>query len=474
MNMRRERLMLQIRPYDDNASFRKLKHGDRVFHDAIVGVLKGETIFQVINPDGENYCLHYIGNNDWAMQSELYPKSKHLTGYPLYPLHLMYDENDTSKMSFDIFDGIRKVWFQEANEYTITVAKLLLAHTDICMTFADRRVSMFLPESERLRISDEAPDPTDSELLRVIDSFFPAPSFNTANQLDQVYCFHHIFFFQGLSDLPLEKIRYAEIVAPKFEGIGSILSVYARLGRLFDRYGIKTTIQAGSTRYSDSMLEKYFALRITPADSNEENTVYICNYFGAWISRLVGKACEAEYDVNCLDPAFRNEMDEYAEAVMGKKRMLGVLLRGSDFFTSDMTALAKPVKADIAIPIVQKWMEEDGYDGIVLATEDEDMLAGMREAFGSKLIAISQERFSLKQFGNVETIAEFEQETMDKDRYAVHIEDTTVNYFYAVYLLSKCESFIYSNICGGERLTHIFNAGAFKKELCIAQTLMKQ
>ena len=55
--------MLQIFPYDKNVSFRKLKHGGNVFHDALKGVLKGEVIFQVLNQDGEDYLLRYIDNH---------------------------------------------------------------------------------------------------------------------------------------------------------------------------------------------------------------------------------------------------------------------------------------------------------------------------------------------------------------------------------------------------------------------------
>lgn len=39
------------------------------------------------------------------------------------------------------------------------------------------------------------------------------------------------------------------------------------------------------------------------------------------------------------------------------------------------------------------------------------------------------------------------------------------------YLLSRCESFIYSNVCGGERLARVFNHGKYKKELCINQVV---
>ena len=461
-------------PYSGAVNFRKLRHGAHVFHDALEGVLKGEKNFHVINPDGEDYCLHYTENIAWAKQSDSYPKSDFLEDYPFLPPYYKYDEEDTSKMSFDIFRGMKKVWFKEANEYTIVMAGILLKHTDLSITFSDDRIKMFIPESERLCVSDQEPDVSDRTLLRVTNIYYNSPIFHDYSLVDQTYCFHHMFLFQWLTDLPLERIKYAEICIPKCEGIGSILDAYIKIKWFFDRFGILTTFESHSSRYPDNMLNKYFDLPTTPKDSDDTNTVYIVNFFGTWMPRLAGSAPEAEYDTDSLNPVFRKEMEEYADAVLGQKRMLGVLLRGSDYFTSDMGGLMRPVKAENAIPIIKQWMEEDGYDGIFLATEDEDMLSSMKEAFGDKMIAVSQERYSVNQLEKAKTIAELEKETYDQEEYDAHLVDVTVNYFYAVYLLSRCESFIYSNICGGERLTHVFNRGKFKKELCIARTVIEK
>ena len=461
--------MLQIMPYTSTTDFQKLKHGPHVFHDALEGVLRGEKDFHVINPDGEDYCLHYTENILWARQCDSYPSNEVLDAHPLYPPYYKYDEEDVSKMSFDIFHGMKKVWFKEANEYTITIARILLKHTDMNISFADNRIKMFIPESERLIVSDQDPDTSDLTLIRVINEFYFSSSFHDFNQVDQVFCFHHIFLFQWLTDLPVEKIKYAKICIPKFEGIGGILDSYTTLRCFFDRFGIRTTIEPHSSRYPDDMMKKYFDLQLTPEDSDDTNTVNIVNFFGTWFPREVGKTAEALYDAESLNPDFRKEMEEYADAVLGNKRMLGVLLRGTDYFTNNMQGMRKPVGAEYAIPVIRQWMEEDGYDGIFLATEDEDMLSSMKEAFGNTMIAVSQERYSVHSLENTKSIANLEKETYNKEEYDEHIVDVTVNYFYAIYLLSRCESFIYSNVCGGERLAHVFNRGKYKKELCINQ-----
>ena len=62
----------------------------------------------------------------FMMLSDNYPFSEVLDAHPLYPPYYKYDEEDVSKLSFDIFHGMKKVWFKEANEYTITIARILL------------------------------------------------------------------------------------------------------------------------------------------------------------------------------------------------------------------------------------------------------------------------------------------------------------------------------------------------------------
>lgn len=101
------------------------------------------------------------------------------------------------------------------------------------------------------------------------------------------------------------------------------------------------------------------------------------------------------------------------------------------------------------------------------------MLHAMREAFGSRLIAIAQERYSVDDFEQVETIDELEHLRRTPEEYVEYVEDTTVNYFYAIYLLSRCESLISSNLCGGAVLARVFKEGFFKRECCLAEMVMR-
>ena len=53
--------------------------------------------------------------------------------------------------------------------------------------------------------------------------------------------------------------------------------------------------------------------------------------------------------------------------------------------------------------------------------------------------------------------------------YDSFIEDSTANYFYALYLLSRCESFMYSGQCGGSTMTKSLKEEGFRRMWCFAQ-----
>lgn len=115
------------------------------------------------------------------------------------------------------------------------------------------------------------------------------------------------------------------------------------------------------------------------------------------------------------------------------------------------------------VPTIQEWMEADGYDRIFLATEDKDILKQMRDEFGKKVIVVAQERHSVSEFKPGQVISEFEKETFSPDEYDEKVEDTTINYFYALYLLSRCDSFMCSGQCNGWDVVNDFNGGQFQR-----------
>jgi uncharacterized protein (UPF0264 family) len=83
-------------------------------------------------------------------------------------------------------------------------------------------------------------------------------------------------------------------------------------------------------------------------------------------------------------------MDEYYEAVMGQRKTLGVLIRGSDYVSTGLSGTRKMASVEQMTPLIRKWMKDYGYEKIFLATEDADILAQMRKEFGKSMVALSQ------------------------------------------------------------------------------------
>jgi hypothetical protein len=137
-----------------------------------------------------------------------------------------------------------------------------------------------------------------------------------------------------------------------------------------------------------------------------------------------------------------------------------------------MSGVAAPVTVESALPKIREWMEEGGYDGIFLATEDQDILNKMADAFPGKIRIVPQERYSLVDFKKeqVTTISELDRKRHpSKEEYDIFLEDSTANYFYALYLLSRCEAFMYSGQCGGIVMTKALSERRFKRMWCFAQ-----
>ncbi len=352
--------MLLIKKYDRVKNHRYLKHGPDVFHQALYWVLRGETAFHVKNEGGEDYNLEYVENQRWAEDSQQYPDSPLFHEDPLYPPYYVYDEKDRDRLCFDILEGFEAVRFEEVNEYTVVLTGVLLSFTSLKLSFADEKIFMFYPASDRLKFEPKAPDKDDMTVLKVVKDFYPSAFICDFYTMDPVVLFHHIFVFQWLTQLPFDQVKYAEIVVARSEGIGSVLTLYSRAKHFFKRFGWEVTLQSDSSRYSDRIIEKYFNIRITPDDANENNTVYVTNYYGLLFTKMLRYSNGNDFDSSSLNPQFLSQMKEYGEAVLGGKRMLGILLRGSDYIASGMSGASAPVTVEAALPKIREWMDEDG------------------------------------------------------------------------------------------------------------------
>ena len=111
-------------------------------------------------------------------------------------------------------------------------------------------------------------------------------------------------------------------------------------------------------------------------------------------------------------------------------------------------------------PLIHEWVDKYGFDRVFLATEDEDALEYMRAEFGHQVVALSQERLKLSDLRQNEILSDYEKEHSD-GMYEEKLEDTTINYFYALYILAKCDSFICSGRCNGSDIVLSFNNERF-------------
>ena len=466
--------MLRIEQWDESNNYRTLKHSRGVFHKALRAVLNGETRFHVTGA-AENYDLVYENNNDFVTVGGNNEKRTMFAGEILMPPYYIYDENDTSCLRFDILSRYKNIIFEKANEYTVVLADLLLRLTDKEVFFLDERAGWFLSEHDRLHLGTE---PTDGRSdMRVYEGKVPIDLFSEHGALISIFLFQEVFLLQWLcGGLPLEQIKYAEICVKKTEGIGALLQYGVKCAALFKELGIKTVFRAGTSRYSDEMLKKYFRIETTPEDSDETNTIYIVNYM-AVVRTFTYLFSRARISYDILNPAFLGEMQEYAEAVTGERHLLGVLFRGTDYMIAfgDMPSHMPyaPVPMDDMIPVIRQRMEKYHYDGIFLATEDEEALKTLRAAFPGRVFTVAQERHKLSEFAQGQTISDLEKEIYRKDEYADRVTDTTINYFYALYVLSKCDGFLASTLCNGVNIVRAFNEGRFECDDIVREMIIK-
>ena len=467
--------MLNLCEIPENVNYRQLRHGDGVFHEALAHVMQGERHFCVTDEKGQAlYGLVYEENQAWAQASDQYVHSKLFEEMPLYPPYLTYDEAREECLCLDLFRDYDSVWFERASEYSAVLARILLAYTDKTVFYADQRLRWFLPEGDaspdrtspalshapgsRLVPADRAPEGA----LPVFGDFVPSSFDGDFTRLDAMVLFHHVFFFQWLTPLNPADVKYVEFLIPRTEGLGSILLAYGRGVAFFGALGMQVTLKPGCTRYPDEMLRRYVTLPFTPEDADDTNTIRVVNYYSVMYAKMLRR--KGDLDLSVLQPSFLEEMKEYADAVIRGRRLLGVLLRGSDYVTSAMGGSSRPRSVADVAPVIAQWFEENGCDRIFLATEDGDLLDGMLSAFEGKILCVSQERYRVSDFREeMTTISELDRARHPGKEYDVFVEDATVNYLYAIYMLSRCEAFMYSCHCGGVSLARQFNEDRFEK-----------
>ena len=445
-----------------------LKHGVNVFHEALCKVKDGETRFHVTDETGAvcDYDLVYTANMFLFPEQVRAVILKMTNGGSTYAPFLTYDEEDEENLCLDFLKQFNKIELESADEYSIVFTRLVIKYTDVPIYYTDDRFTWFINDNNRMHKVDSLPKEHDKTTLRITNSPFDMGytkrDFST---LSSVAAFQNLFFWQAFTAGKKGPFKYTQVVLTEITGIGGILSIMSMVDRSSAQRGLKAFLQPGCTRYPEELLCRYFHINPKPNDATDDNTITIKDlavFTTSWF------CCQfpANFDESVLDDKFAEEMNEYAEAVIGGKKTLGVLARGTDYITThlgDDRVHARPVHM---IPVIKEWLVEGGYEKIFLATEDKDIYETMLKEFPGKVIVIAQERHSVSEMKDKDStlIYEFEKKLNSGKAYDDALEDTTVNYFYALYILSKCDAFMCSGQCNGWDVVRSFNKGRFEKE----------
>lgn len=466
---------------------RRLDHSGNVFHEALKYAENGEKDFLVVNPDGEDYGLEYLNNDVFVRSCSGFPMGLIGGEQPLFPEYFDYDENDRDGLYLDIFDGYSGVYLKDLNEYTAAVAKVLLKYTEKKVYISDSRFLMFLDCADNLVTVSPDGKTGDGKVMTVVQEFVMDALKGVYDLVDSIELFHNVFYHQYIDSMRDLNIKGVIVTVPKTEGIGSILNYCMRMKFICRQRGLEMYVKPGCTRYKDEMLCRYFKLPIKQLDlkkpaegipetkyalmdnlfTDAEGNYYVDlfptfvftdEYYKTHDSFLEDPENTLTLDV--LSDRFISELEEYREAVFKDKKVLGVLVRGSDYIVYNMPE--QPMPLEELIPLIRSVKEEGGYDAIFLATEDKDYYKALVETFSKDLIAISQTRISQSELKECIFISELEKARSTEETYDDIQEDSMVNYFYALYLLSMCDGFLGTPTCSGVFMVKSFNKGKFE------------
>ena len=450
-------------------NFITLKHSINVFHDALAEVNNGETHFHVVDPDGKipDYDLTYTDNMMLFPEQVRGIIAKISNGGRVYAEFSDYDETSKDTLCLEFLENFDRIELEAVDEYSIGITRVALLHTDMHIYTPDDRISWFFPDEERIHIIEELPENREKTILRVTPSPFEMGySKKDWSYLASIAAFQNMFFWQAFADGRKGPFKYTEVVLTQITGIGGILSILSQVGNATAKKGLHTFLRPGCTRYPEQLLCRYFKINPKPEDATEKNTLVIGSLLPIFTTCWYASQFPANFDESVFDEGFAAEMKEYADAVLGGRKTLGVLARGTDYVTNDLGADRIHANVDQMIAVIHEWMDEGGYEKIFLATEDKDNYDRIIAEFPGKVIAVAQERHSISEMKkkNSTLIYEFEKKINSGKAYEDALEDTTINYFYALYILSRCDAYLCSGQCNGWETVRSLNGGRFERE----------
>lgn len=450
--------MFSIEEVNNEVKCKTLEHSANIFHEALSD---GERYYHVHNPAGQDYDIQYKGNTEWFRDK--------LPSYvgKILPEYIEYDENDKELIDIDFLNASSQYVCVKLTEYSIALVRVILKYTEKNVYCMDPRILWFIESSDRLHIG-QMPE-VDKDTMFFVGALGKGfvkgdPIDEYSNKKSDLMMFNCAFYMQALfSGKKKSQVKYMEFpVGKSVMGLGGIListSCYKEFAKQLGLDVVYNNDRIGKFKVDD--LGAYFNMDFKKIDSTEANTVTPENSASLYTTwryyNIPGKI-----NRDMLREKFYNELEEYAEAIIGERKTLGLLIRGTDYKSSGLSGSRQQATVDDMVPMIKEWMQQYGYERIVLATEDQDILNQMRSIFGNDVVAIAQERHTVSEFHKGQIINELEKELYSDEEYDSRIIETNINYFYALFLLSKCSGFMSSGQNNGWDTVNALKDGAFE------------
>lgn len=155
------------------------------------------------------------------------------------------------------------------------------------------------------------------------------------------------------------------------------------------------------------------------------------------------------------------EADALKEKMFGKERVLGVLLRGTDYVNSKPKNHPVQPTVEQAEEQIDRILMEQEFPKIYLATEDAGIYKRLLDKYGEKLVSMNVDRYVTSETENINDVSV----KQSADKYQMGKE-----YLVNILLLSKCDYLLAGNAGGSQGALlfrgetdskYIFNLGKY-------------
>ena len=184
--------MFKIETLRADVEAKTLKLSENLFHEALKIKPESKDRFHVKNDKGEDFDIVYWDNDEDIEPRDAYPA---YVKPPYMAKYLVYDENDKDTLYLELLDGLKKMVFEELNEYTIAISRVILNFTDMEIWCADERIGWFIDENPRVHVVKELPDDIyGDDCFYIQEQLRVGLEDNNFRRLSNTYAFHNIFF----------------------------------------------------------------------------------------------------------------------------------------------------------------------------------------------------------------------------------------------------------------------------------------